>query len=78
MFLQDSKERKLKYYYKDYIRVGENMEDQVVASVRVDRGFWKEVKKYAIDKGLTLTELVEQALRNEMRPGSKKVGKEGD
>ena len=48
------------------------MEDQVVASIRVHREFWKEVKKYAIDKGLTLTELVKQALRNEMKQGSEK------
>jgi len=48
------------------------MEDQVVASVRVDREFWKEVKKYAIDKELTLTKLVEQALQNEIKQGSEK------
>lgn len=50
--------------------VGENMSDQVVASVRVDREFWKEVKKYAIDKDLTLTELVEQVLRKELEQES--------
>jgi len=48
------------------------MREQVVASIRVDREFWKEVKKYAIDEGLTLTELVEQVLRKELEQESEK------
>lgn len=48
------------------------MSDQIVASVRVDREFWKDVKKYAIDKGLTLTELVELTLRKELNQGCEK------
>ena len=42
------------------------MSEQMVASIRVDREFWKEVKKHAIDKGVTITELVKQALKNEL------------
>ena len=45
------------------------MSEQMVASIRVNREFWKEVKKFAIDKGVTLTELVEQALKNELMRG---------
>ena len=49
---------------------------KTVTSIRIDEELWKEAKHYAINEGITLTELVEQALRNEMKQGSEKVGKE--
>jgi predicted DNA-binding ribbon-helix-helix protein len=43
-----------------------NRGDKVIASIRVDRELWKEVKKHAIDEGLTLTDLVERLLKEEL------------
>ena len=39
---------------------------KTVTSIRVDEELWKQAKHYAIDKGITLTELVEKALKKEM------------
>ena len=39
---------------------------KLVTSIRVDKELWIEAKIYAIKKGITLTELVEQVLRREM------------
>jgi hypothetical protein len=40
---------------------------KTVACVRVDEEVWKMAKKYSIDIGLTLGELVEAALIHEMQ-----------
>ena len=37
-----------------------------VTSISVDQELWKLAKHYAIDKGITLTELVEMALKKEI------------
>jgi hypothetical protein len=37
-----------------------------VTSIRVDQELWKQAKHYAIDRGITLTELVERALKKEI------------
>ena len=39
---------------------------KLVTSIRVDKKLWTEAKIYAIKKGITLTELVEQLLRREL------------
>lgn len=39
---------------------------RVVTSIRVDDGLWKEAKIYAIRKEITLTELIEKLLREEL------------
>lgn len=44
---------------------------KTVTSIRVDEELWIKAKHYAIDKGITLTDLVEKALRKEMAQGSK-------
>ncbi len=41
--------------------------EKETTSIRVDKEVWKEAKHYAIEKGITLTELVENALKREMR-----------
>ena len=43
----------------------ENM-PQTVTSVRVDEELWKKAKIHAIRKGITLTALLEELLRNEL------------
>jgi len=42
------------------------MPKQVVTSIRVDEELWKEAKIYAIKKGLTLAELLDQLIRKEL------------
>lgn len=37
-----------------------------VTSIRVDEELWKEAKIYAIKKGITLAELLEQLIRQEL------------
>ena len=44
----------------------------MVTSIRVDEQLWRKAKHYAIDKGLTLTELVERALKKEMEQEEEK------
>lgn len=41
--------------------------ERKVTSVKIDEKLWKEAKHYAIDKGVTVTELVESGLRKEMK-----------
>lgn len=45
---------------------------KTVTSIRIDGELWIKAKHYAIDKGITLTELVERALSKEMAQGSEK------
>lgn len=40
---------------------------RVVTSLRIDDEIWKEAKIYAIRRGVTLAELLEQLLRQELR-----------
>jgi predicted HicB family RNase H-like nuclease len=37
-----------------------------VTSIRIDKDLWKKAKHHAIDEGITLTELVERALKKEI------------
>ena len=39
---------------------------KLVTSIRVDKELWVQAKIYAIKKGITLTELMEQLLRREL------------
>lgn len=43
------------------------MTKHVVTSIRVNEELWKKAKKYVIDKGITLTELIDQLLRKELK-----------
>jgi hypothetical protein len=43
------------------------MTDTVVVSIRVHPDVWKTAKKYAIDKDLTIGQLVEAALLHEIQ-----------
>ena len=40
--------------------------NKLVTSIRVDKELWTEAKIYAIKRGITLTELVEQLLKREL------------
>ena len=44
--------------------------DRKTVSVRIDEEIWKTAKKYAIDRDLTLGELVEVSLIHEMKNGN--------
>jgi len=46
---------------------GERNMARVVTSLRIDDEIWKEAKIYAIRRGITLAELLEQLLRQELR-----------
>ena len=39
---------------------------QIVTSIRVDGELWKEAKIYAIKRGITLAELLNELLRREL------------
>ena len=43
-----------------------NVSKQIVTSIRVDEDIWKEAKKYAIDADISLAELVEKLLKEEL------------
>jgi predicted HicB family RNase H-like nuclease len=43
---------------------------RTVTSIRVDQELWKKAKHHAIDNELTLTELVEKALKREITQAS--------
>ena len=43
------------------------MSKVVNTSIRIDEDLWKEARKYAIDKGVTVSELLEKALKKEMK-----------
>ena len=51
------------------------MSRQVVTSIRVDEDLWKEAKKYAIDADITLAELVEKLLKQELARGTRRENK---
>jgi len=42
------------------------MPKQIVTSFRVDEKLWKEAKIYAIKKGITLAELLNELLKREL------------
>jgi hypothetical protein len=42
------------------------MTQQIVTSIRVDDALWRAARIYAISKGITLTELIEKLLRDEL------------
>jgi predicted DNA-binding ribbon-helix-helix protein len=47
------------------------MSKQTVTSIRVDEELWKEAKIYAIRNGITLADLLEKLLKEELRKGRK-------
>lgn len=40
---------------------------RVTTSIKIDPELWKEVKKLAIDKGVTVSELLESLVRKEVK-----------
>ena len=38
-------------------------------SLRVNPKIWKDIKKLAVDRDLTISDLVEKALKNEIKKG---------
>lgn len=43
-------------------------------SIRIDEDLWKEAKKVAIDRGITVSELVQKALLAEMHKRRREQG----
>jgi len=70
MDLDGLKSADKKYYilrcYKYYGKLEETIMARVVTSLRIDDELWKEAKIYAIRKGITLAELLEQLLKKEL------------
>jgi predicted DNA-binding ribbon-helix-helix protein len=48
------------------------MSRQIVTSIRVDEELWKEAKKYAIDTDMSLAELIEKLLKEELEGRKRK------
>jgi predicted HicB family RNase H-like nuclease len=48
------------------------MSKQIVTSIRVDEELWKEAKKYAIDTDISLAELIEKLLKEELERRKRK------
>ena len=40
-------------------------------SIKIDPKLWREFKKYAIDKRTTVSELIEQLIKNELYQGKR-------
>ena len=40
--------------------------ERVTVSLRIDPNLWKEARKYAIDKEISVAELVERAIKKEI------------
>jgi len=47
--------------------IGDGMRGRYSTSIRIDPKLWKEAKKAAIDADITLSELVEEAIREWIR-----------
>lgn len=50
-----------------WIAMGKN----TVTSIRIDKDLWKEARIYTIKEGITLKELLERLLKEELRKRSK-------
>ena len=48
------------------------MAKRETTSIRVDPELWREFRKYAIDKKTTVSDLLEQFIRNELHRKGKK------
>ena len=48
------------------------MSKQIVTSIRVDGDLWKEAKKFAIDTDISLAELIEKLLKEELEKRRRK------
>lgn len=48
------------------------MSKQIVTSIRIDEELWKEAKKHAIDSDISLAELVEKLLKEELEKRRRK------
>ncbi len=44
-------------------------------SIWIDEDIWKEAKKYAIDKGVTMKQLIESLLKKELESNGRGIGK---
>lgn len=45
---------------------------KVITSIRIDENLLKQAKHYAIEKDLTITALIEKALKKEIKEGYEK------
>jgi len=45
----------------------ETMAQRSTTSIKVDPELWREFRKYAIDKGKTVSELIEEFIKGELR-----------
>lgn len=41
--------------------------ERETTSIKIDPELWKEAKKYAIDKGISLSELIEDLLKKKIK-----------
>jgi len=46
--------------------------ERVTTSIKIDKMLWKEVKKYCIDKNITISELIEKSLKVELEKEGRK------
>ncbi len=50
----------------------EENKERETTSIKIDRRLWKEVKKYCIDKNITISELIEKLLKAELEKEGRK------
>lgn len=48
------------------------MNEKKTTSIKVDPDLWKEVKKYCIDKGIDVSDFLEDMIRKEINKNKKK------
>lgn len=41
--------------------------EKETTSIKIDPELWKEAKKFAIDKGITVSDLLEEALKDKIK-----------
>jgi len=47
-------------------------EDRITTSIKITPSVWKQFKKYAIDRDSEISTLLEEIIRKELEPSSKK------
>lgn len=48
------------------------MAEKQTTSIKIDPELWKEAKKHAIDRGITLTDLIQELLTKELNENKPK------
>ena len=54
------------------ININMDKENRETTSIKINPEIWKETKKYCIDKNITISQLIEELLKKEIKQGEKR------